>query len=137
MSFALLVLGVAAAVVAAARFGTDAPRISPYVDMRTPSASVRSYARALHAHRWHDACAHDADAVRTGDDGPCTAQLLSYVGLIEQLHVQILREERDAASAKVYYSATIGFRRGIATLALRSGQWLIVDFAPDRSVDWW
>jgi hypothetical protein len=102
-----------------------------YVDMTSPRASVVSYAAALKAQRWHDACAHQSAVDRTGTFGPCIGQLASLGSSVTSLRVSVLGVSRKGRYADVRFSSTIGFSRGAATLVLRHGDWLISGFLPD------
>jgi hypothetical protein len=109
-----------------------AQQVSAYLDLRTPRASVVSYAAALRAERWEDACAHQSRVVRTGHETACVAQLASLGAAVRTLRVSIVRVERRGAYAEVRYRSTLGFARGIATLERRGGDWLITGFLPRR-----
>jgi hypothetical protein len=125
-----LALVVAAAAVAAP---TGAAERSAYLDMSTPRGSVLSYAAALRAAQWQDACAHHSRVERTGDYRPCLDQLSSLGTTAAHLRVTILGVERAGRFADVRYRSTIGFSKGTATLVLRHGRWLISGFLPDRA----
>jgi hypothetical protein len=124
----------ALALVTAALAATPAAADSTaYLDMSTPRGSVLSYAAALRAGQWQDACAHHSRVERTGDYRPCLDQLSSLGTTAAHLRVTILGVERAGRFADVRYRSTIGFSRGTATLVLRNGRWLISGFLPDRA----
>lgn len=117
---------------------TDTARaavVSPYLDMRTPLASVRSYALALHDRRWHDACAHHLRVARTHQFLPCVSQMRTLTTLAPTLRVVlgvVSVYGPQAREADIPFRSTIGFPNGIATLELREAQWLITGFLPQR-----
>jgi hypothetical protein len=125
-----LALVVVAAVVAVSTAAADS---TAYLDMSTPRSSVRSYAAALRAARWQDACSHHSRVERTGDYRPCLEQLASLGAAAAQLRVTILGVERAGRYADVRYRSTLGFSEGTATLVLRHGRWLISGFLPARA----
>jgi hypothetical protein len=109
-----------------------ARQVSAYLDLRTPRASVVSYAAALRAERWQDACAHQSRAVRTGDETTCVGQLASLGSAVRTLRVSIVSVDRRGGYAEVAYRSTLGFAHGVATLERRGGDWLITGFLPRR-----
>jgi hypothetical protein len=109
-----------------------ARQASAYLDLRTPRASVLSYAAALRAERWQDACAHQSRAVRTGDASACVGQLASLGAAVRTLRVSIVGVTRRGGYAEVAYRSTLGFANGIATLEHRGRDWLITGFLPRR-----
>jgi hypothetical protein len=109
-----------------------ARQVTAYLDLRTPRASVVSYATALRAERWQDACAHQSRAVRTGDEAACVGQLSSLGVAVRTLRVSILNVALHGGYAEVSYLSTLGFARGVATLERRGRDWLITGFLPRR-----
>src|SRR5262245_4834229 len=117
-----LALVAAAAAVAIPAAGAEP---SAYLDMSTPRSSVLSYAAALRAGRWQDACAHHSRVERTGDYRPCLDQLATLGTTAAHLRVSVLGVERSGRYADVRYRSSLGFAEGTATLVLRQGRWLI------------
>ena len=118
---------------AAVAITTAAAEPSAYLDMSTPRHSVLSYAAALRAGQWQDACAHHSRVERTGDYVTCIGQLATLGTTAARLRVTILSVERSGRYADVSYRSTIGFSEGTATLVRRHGRWLISGFLPKRA----
>ena len=132
--FALIVL-------AAALLGTSVPvaiaapaqpTASAFLDLRSPRASVASYAAALRAERWGDACSHHSRVERTGAYEACIGRLATLGPTVRTLRVAITSVDRRGRYAEVRYRSSLGFAVGVATLELRHGDWLITGFLPQR-----
>jgi hypothetical protein len=104
---------------------------SVYLDMSTPLASLRSYAAAVRAHRWTEACRHFAEVASGNELGGCLMQ----VGRIGQdagrLRVRFVGLTLRGEVAYVRFRSNLGFERGLATLARHDGRWLIRYFRPE------
>lgn len=133
LTTAAVVLGVSTALRHASPPAASAATVSPYLDMRTPLASVRSYALALRARRWRDACAHHLRVVRTRQFRPCLSQMRTLAAVAPSLRVVlgvVSVHGRQARKADIPFRSTVGFARGVATLERRQSRWLITGFLP-------
>ena len=99
--------------------------------MAIPESSVRSYAAAIRAGRLGDACAHEVEAVRSGNNEECLAHLSRIARVADRLRIEIVQVKIDARRAIVRYRSTLGFPRGVARLVLVGNRWLIANFRPD------
>jgi hypothetical protein len=105
------------------------PQASRYLAMATPAASMTSFALALRAGHWREACLHQATLGAGGMTG-CIASMRANAKAAAKLRLTVRDVRVQGAEAVVSYSTTVGSKYGLALLEHVKSRWLIVGLKP-------